>query len=1021
MLEQFYGDILPDQGHYCLFLADNKTHLWADTLGELAEMTVAQGDRLGVYFGTAAYKTTANRTQANVLSLKALRLDIDAGEKKHARNPDGAYPSQRDARNALAGFIRDVGFKPSYVVSSGEGLHVYYCLAEAVDPATWHALATGLGQLALDRSLLVDPTVTTDTARILRPIGTLHGNGKVVSVIGRTGVVFGIQDFRDLLPAKPVARPSASYDASINDELNLGYDGPPSSAFKITQHCGALREVATSKGDVQEPLWRAMLGLVKRTVEGIDVAHEWSSGYDGYDAHETERKFDAWTAGPTTCGEFAKHSEACRACQYAGKIKSPINLGLLTAPEIETLPEEKKPAPAPVPAPTGDLWDGHLPPKYSVKTVNGRPTLVYAMETDKETDTGEVVPVVVHVPFTHDIFWFGRWAEANNSDDSAQVTLHVAAGRRVKTYLTSQTVVSSVQKLLEYLAGKAVHATTHRKAGQAMLDYAKAQLNRIKDEYMQPKITDHMGLRILDNGMLVCAQGPHVIYPDGTILEAMLGTGVRSVSEAMYLPIERSDTGSWGAEQWEQVIVPKAHEHVDFLREFYGMDGLNKYRLAIMFCLAGPLMPFAEGSFIRGSKLPPGGLTVSLFSRETARGKTAAIKSALMAFGDPNQLSRDSNTTASTALARIAKMSLHGTVPIGLDEMGNLPPKQIAELVNAIGNGTGRERAMQDGGLAIGNGTWALIAIMAANKSARELVSVAQAESDAIQYRMLELNVENAPEFDLDTRARYTEAAAHVRTTCAGALGGVIHKALCTMGAVAANKLVTASINKAAALVGAGQSARFMYRGLGLVLATQAILARQGLAPFNTQDLIATFKAAHDSSVEFITHTTLPSDGLSLLQMCLNDLTPGTVITQNETRRGGYSTVYDTMLNANMPREVVARHIVSSRTTYVSTKAIRDWCRDNGVSELDIVRAANTSGVFKPMHPNGSTAAQSYNLLKGMKDSTDSRCRVYRVDVAKLNTMTTTQNATEEVADNVIEFRALAEPKAEDSQAAEAT
>ncbi len=73
----------------------------------------------------------------------------------------------------------------------------------------------------------------------------------------------------------------------INDDLDLSYQGPPSSAVKIAGHCGALREVASTGGNVAEPHWRAMIGLVKRTVEGLDIAHQWSSGYDGYDGSNT--------------------------------------------------------------------------------------------------------------------------------------------------------------------------------------------------------------------------------------------------------------------------------------------------------------------------------------------------------------------------------------------------------------------------------------------------------------------------------------------------------------------------------------------------------------------------------------------------------------------------------------------------------------------------------------------------------------------------------------------------------------
>jgi hypothetical protein len=327
-LSTFYADILPGQGYFCLFLLPECRHIWAETHAELVELTEQHADRAGVYCCTAAFGSVANRTQPNVLALRALRLDIDAGDKKFSKDPDGTYPTQREALAAFAAFTKASGLEPSYLFASGEGLHVYYCLADDVPPAVWMPLAEGLSQLTREHGLKVDPTVTRDTARILRPPGSLHGNGKLVTVLKRTGRVY---QSSELPSAAVLPMPSsAPRRSSINDDIvgNGAFQGPPSSALKVAEHCGALREVATSRGDVPEPLWRAMIGLVKRTVEGLDIAHEWSSGYDGYDGYEVERKFNAWSTGPTTCSEFAKHSTACGSCGYRGKVKSPIMLGI---------------------------------------------------------------------------------------------------------------------------------------------------------------------------------------------------------------------------------------------------------------------------------------------------------------------------------------------------------------------------------------------------------------------------------------------------------------------------------------------------------------------------------------------------------------------------------------------------------------------------------------------------------------------------------------------------------------------
>jgi hypothetical protein len=94
-----------------------------------------------------------------------------------------------------------------------------------------------------------------------------------------------------------------------------------------------MGEVASSRGDVPEPFWRAAIGIAKFTVEGAEAAHMLSDGYDGYDFDETQAKFDNWTTGPSTCAEFSKHTKACASCPHNGKIKSPAVLGYMT-PEV---------------------------------------------------------------------------------------------------------------------------------------------------------------------------------------------------------------------------------------------------------------------------------------------------------------------------------------------------------------------------------------------------------------------------------------------------------------------------------------------------------------------------------------------------------------------------------------------------------------------------------------------------------------------------------------------------------------
>lgn len=996
MLKQFYGDILPADGYYCLTLLPQGEHVWAENLDELVQITNERIERQGLYFGTAAFQSFANRKQTNVLALKALRLDIDAGPEKFAKHGgEGVYETQKDALAACLGFFRDTGLIPTYVVSSGAGLHVYYCLTEALEPSDWLRLAKGLTALGEQHKLRIDPSVTQDSARILRVPGAPHPNGKHVQILRNTGVFHSPEELRTAFGLMETPR---TYSMSINDELDLSFQGPPSSAEKIIQHCGALAHVAEVQGNVQEPYWRAMIGLVKRTVEGLDIAQEWSSGHPDYDPRDVEAKFHAWSTGPTTCSEFSKHSKACMSCPNRGKVKSPINLGLMTAPEIEQLPEEEQVvlAPPKVPEPSNMPWDGHIPAGFSVETgKTGRQVLTMSMMVEKESPTGEMVPAVVSVPFTYNIFWFSQWAEADDTDDNAQVIINLWTGKYIKRYTMDQSLVASINKLTEFLAGKAIHTTTHKKASSAMQDYVKAQMQHIHSDRKNLKVTDHMGLRTIESGELVCCQGKYTIFPDGSIRETMLSAPLRGMAKAFTIPLPDYNREVYGPEVWAEHIVPRANKHVEFLKRYYGDAGMERFQLAIMLSMSSPLMAFVTGEYAGGAVLPNNSsLTVSLYSRETARGKTTAAQSAIMAYGMPGVLSNDSGKAGATVNARIGKLSLHGTLPSIMDEMGDLLPSEVATTVSSVANGAGKSTVTSNRTMRQ-EATWSLINIITTNVSQRDMVAVARSAAGPVLYRMLEIDVDGMPTYDQARIESFRDDWAEVARECPGALGAIIHREICALGVANMVKLVTKCVSRAEKLVGATQSARFQSRGLGAMLALNLLLRNAKIDLFDINVLCATFKTAHDANVDYVVENTIPDNPLMQLSKFLRDIGHDTIVTREESGGGGYRTAVDRPLNARMPDTPVARHILTSGITYVAVDALKKWCGEHGLSERTIITAARRDGIVVPVtrslgpKAGGRTTNRSYEykvLTKGMECDMKILCKAYTVSVRRLNT-----------------------------------
>ena len=996
MLAQFFGDVLPASGHFALWTKTNKHHVWFDSLGAL-EASVQdhiQNGTQGLYFATAAFNEQAAvngdkdaRTQDNVIGKKCFYLDLDAGEKKLAKHgPEKVYATQRDAIASAYAFCKATGLHPTYLISSGEGLHLYWALTESVEPHLWKPVARRLSRALRQHGVKEDAAVTSDSARILRPIGTLHENGQTVRALVSRGDLWSFDDFsnavanmlddeEDEIPDLPAKK----YNLDINKDVT--FDGPPKSVAKIIPQCGALAAAMKARGNIEEPYWRAMLGVIKFTTEGDAAAHAFSSGHPDYSKRDTQFKLDHWKTGPTSCTEFAKHSTACATCQHQGKVKSPIVLGAMNDREVSSLPEDQQPAATKPPARTGHAWDGCIPPGFVVKTEGNKHTVIFSMPVESKDEDGETRTSYMKVPFTHDVFWFGNWSDAENTDEGASVFLHKWTGSKVVSYTMDQTLLANQQKLREFLASKSIHVGTHKNANKALEEYVKMQLVSVKELRNMPKVSNRFGAFITDEGNLSYAHGEYVITHTGEVYRAILSQSLASVAKGLRLPLPFNNGSKWEPDVWASYVQPKAMRHVQFLRKFYGAPELRKFQVAIMMALASPLMPFAKGEYIRGSELPPNGLTVSLYSQETARGKTSAMQSAMLAFGLPSVLVGDRNAASATNNSRIARLGMMGSFPVGMDEMGGTAAATYAEIVSAVANGNSKERATVDGGLRVGS-TFALVTLMGANKSARDMIAASNSESNAVQYRLLELDVDDIEDYDnalsSDFEVEWPEIA-----ECAGALGGFIEKTICSYGVPAVNRLVVGAVAKAKVLLETNQTDRFQYRGLGILLALHAILEQQGMALFDKATMIATYKEANEAGHSYSQENTLPSDGLLLLSLALHDLTQYTAVTWEETRRSKHVTKYDEPL-VPVPREVFARHVVSSKRTYVSATALRDWCHEKRVSFLKLVGAAKAAGIHEAVYPSRPPGADAYNLLKGMRGSTNSMVSCYCFNTSAL-------------------------------------
>jgi hypothetical protein len=292
------------------------------------------------YHACAAFKEARNdpsgtpdglkrfgRTKHNASGAKSFWLDIDAGTGKQ-------YAAQQKALDAFAEFCRTLKLPLPIVVSSGSGLHVYWPLTQTLDPDTWSRYADGLKRLCAQHDLFADPARTADISSVLRTPGTSNRKHGVIRKVECDPKFLEIRPYTiecfSIFVEREVPQKSSRKRRGAERLASIVAKHPPALGQAVVKQCGQLQGLRDERGNVDEPLWYAVLGVLAFCEDGDELGHEWSDGYPGYTYEETQARLDRARTlrGATTCENFhSLNPQVCKACKQWRKINSPIALG----------------------------------------------------------------------------------------------------------------------------------------------------------------------------------------------------------------------------------------------------------------------------------------------------------------------------------------------------------------------------------------------------------------------------------------------------------------------------------------------------------------------------------------------------------------------------------------------------------------------------------------------------------------------------------------------------------------------
>jgi hypothetical protein len=340
-MKDFLSLVLPSEGsgNYIAWDGRSKAHSAHATLEGLVAALQAIDARGGeAYYATATF-SGADRLTAEVAAKRALYLDIDF---KNVPEEDPLVAVIRQLKAFTKAYQLPA---PTYIMSTGGGIHVYWALDADTDPTTWKLYADALKVATKAAGIPADHAITGDLARVLRPLGSHNRKYDPPYLTeGRlTGKAHALAAFDTLLTS---GAPPSTNTAFAGLELPQGSAESRYRPFWIksiveSNECRlvhwALKPENQTRSSMNEALWADLLAMCSKAEDGVFYAHEFSR-------HDSERyadgaavdaKLAAWKGNqhPRTCAHMAGHGK-CGGCPHAVSNSTPIRHGYLPPAEV---------------------------------------------------------------------------------------------------------------------------------------------------------------------------------------------------------------------------------------------------------------------------------------------------------------------------------------------------------------------------------------------------------------------------------------------------------------------------------------------------------------------------------------------------------------------------------------------------------------------------------------------------------------------------------------------------------------
>lgn len=693
----FLTKALSSEGYYCVFAArssdERKAQKFYDSIDAVVD-AAHNFDEEGfdVYYGLATFEEAGSRKVDNIKYLNAFFLDLDCGPSKD-------FQSQEIAIKALRQFCKRNKLPRPTMVNSGRGVHVYWFLSESVCYEDWFPVAERLKRLCTEQDFNADPAVTADGARVLRVPHTHNYKTNPPSDVDLFGLTSRFETvdfdaFSELLGNDPIPVPTKYTPMAMNTTMQ-NLMGNQESVFKdilIKTHkgegCAQILHIVKNQREMSEPLWRAGLSIAKFCTDGAKAAHLMSKEHPEYTPNDTQKKFDQ-IKGPYTCARFDEYNpDVCTNCPHWGKIKSPIVLGKrLVEAEVDdegnyvAEPTTKEPE--------------FVIPKYPPPYVRGTNGGVYIRTRNEDGDIDEK-------RIYHNDLYVVKRVRDPELGESLVMRLHLPRDG-VQEFTLPMSSVTSSEEFRKKLSSQGV-------AVKKMDDLMSYTLSWV-DELQATSTADqaHVQFGWANDKYDSFILGNQNVRPDCIEFNPPANQTV-----GLFPAFEPK--GSF--EVWRDNLKVWNEDRFALQQFGFGMG------------FGSALMDFFNESC--GA--------VAFVNNDSGIGKTTIMYAAAGIWGDPDKLVLDKKDTAAFKMNRA---EVAHSLPVGIDEVTNMTPREMSDLVYQGTSGKQRGRMTASANVERYQGRpWSLLMQYTANASIIETVSRVKAMPKAEAQRILECRVE---------------------------------------------------------------------------------------------------------------------------------------------------------------------------------------------------------------------------------------------------------------------------------------